>query len=350
MIKTSIALATITLTASMLGGCTDETETRNMEQIYAEQGIPVTVETVTATPFSRTLEYTAVLSGLKESSAYATIDDKIDHILYDVGDVIEKDAVVISFPTDNPAANYHQTKVSFENAQTTFNRMQDYYETGGLSRQDFDNARAAYDVARANWDAVRQSVEVKAPISGVLTRVNFSESENVAKEDEIFAISQIDNLKARLWVPEKQISEITVGQNATARWNGFLLGGHVVQVDMSMNRERQAFGVVAEFSNPDLLVKCGVTSTVTIETYQAQAAVVVKRENLISRNNNTYVFVAEQETARLRQVTPGHNGGLNVEITDGLEIGEELIVEGIQHIEEGKKIRISGANSHATSE
>ena len=67
--------------------------------------------------------------------------------------------------------------------------MQQYFEAGGLSQQDFDNAEAAFRVAETDWDAVRQSVKVKAPIAGVLTRLNVRESDNVEEEDELFTVS-----------------------------------------------------------------------------------------------------------------------------------------------------------------
>nr|MBN2277385.1 efflux RND transporter periplasmic adaptor subunit [candidate division Zixibacteria bacterium] len=330
----------LVLAAGLLVGCGREVESKSMEQIYAEEGIPVCVEPVVPTGFSSELEYNAVLTGIKESSAYAAIADKIDRINYKVGDYIEKDAVVLTFPTDNPSAKYFQAKVAFENAETTFARMRSYFETGGLSKQDFDNAQAAYEVAAANWDAVRQSVLVKAPIGGILTRMNVVESDNVHKDDELFAISQIDHLKARIWVSDKHICSFKLGQEATARWNGATLKGRVVQVDMSMNQNRQAFGVVIEFDNPEKAIRCGVTAGIMVSIYHDSQAVVVERKNIVTQDNVNYVFVAEDNTAHKRKVTLGGSGGLEVEIIDGLMMGEMLITEGQIHLEEGKKIRI----------
>lgn len=350
MKRATIHTTILALTVLLITGCGDEIETKNMEQIYAEEGVPVRVETIHQGSFSSSVEYQAVLTGIKESSAYAVIDDKIDKINCKVGDYVEKDAVVLTFPTDNPSAQYYQAKVNFENARAAFERMKNYYEVGGLSRQDFDNAQASYEVAKANWDAVRQSVLVRAPIGGIVTRINLRETENAHKDDELFAISQVDRLKARIWVSDKQICSVAKGQKAFAKWNDISLEGEVVQVDLSMNRERQAFGVVVEFANPDMAIRCGVTATIEIETYQDLAAIAIERKNVSKQDTVYYVYVHNGGAAHKRPVTLGRSSETRVEILTGLHPGDELITEGQMHLDDGTKVKIIGAESRMASE
>ena len=350
MKRKSIAIIAFSVIALAVGGCGSDTESRNMEQIYAEEGVPVVTAPVEETGFASTIEFTAVLTGVMESSAYAAVDDKIDHIYYSVGDYVEKDSVVMTFPTDNPSANYFQAKVAYENAKATFDRMTGYFETGGLSRQDYDNARTSYEVAKANWDAVRQSVMVKAPISGTLTRTNVRESDNVQKEQELFTIARMDRLKATVWVPDTKIGDIKKGQKATALWNGIVLTGEVVQVDLSVNQARQAFGVVTEFANPGLKVRAGVTATVAIEAYQSDRAIVVGRKNIVRTGDHAYVFTAENGLARRKEVTLGRSADIDVEILTGLQPGETLITAGQMHLDDGTKIRVVDSVRLATTE
>lgn len=333
-------LAAALLMVTVIGCSGGKSESRSMEEIYAEEGVPVRVDVVQPSQFVKELEFTSVLTGIEESSAYAKVSDRVDEITASVGDYVKKDSVIVTFPTDNPKANYYQAKVQFENAAANYARMKEYFESGGLSQQGFDNAEASYRVAEANWNAVRQSVLVLAPISGVITRLNVRESDNVNDEDELFTVSRTDRLKAHVWVPDTDIEQVAVGEEARAEWQGQELTGRVVQVDRSVNRMRQAFGVVVELDNPDGKVQSGVTANITIATYASDSAIVTARKNISSDNKGSYVFVVKDNTAEMRRVTVGGSHLMDVEIVDGLSFGDSLVVEGQLHLKHGALVKI----------
>lgn len=338
-------LIPLMLSAVLLSSCgSQQEEAKSMEQIYSEEGVPVKTEKVKLTSFADKRTYNAVLSGIEESSAYAVISDKIEKVHAKVGDQVKKDDVIVSFPTDNPAAQYYQAKVSFENAAAAYQRMEDLYATGGISQQELDNAQTAFRVAEANWDAVQQSVLVRAPISGVVTRVNVRESDNVRKDEELFTVSRIDKLKAKIWVSDRDIRSFKQGLPASATWSGTEISGRVVQVDMSVNKERQAFGVTVELENPEKIPLTGVVAEVSVDLYSNPQAIVVERKNILKEEDKTYMFVANGGAAEKRFVTLGKSHGLDVEVVGGLAPGDELITEGYMLLKEGAKIRVIGGS------
>lgn len=341
MKKITALFAVLVLSVMLLSGCgSQQEEAKSMEQIYSEEGVPVRTEKVRPTNFEDRRSYNAVLSGIYESSAYAMISDKIAKVHAKVGDSVKKDEVIVSFPTDNPTAQYYQAKVSFENAVASYKRMEDLYATGGISQQELDNAKTSYRVAEANWDAVQQSVLVRAPISGVVTKVNVRESDNVRVDDELFTVSRIDKLKAKIWISDKEIRRFRKGLPASATWNDIEISGRVVQVDMSVNKERQAFGVTVELDNPEKIPLTGMVAVVSADLYTNPQAIVVERKNIRKEGEKTYVFVVEGGAAKKRFVTLGNFHGLDMEVVEGLAPGEELIIEGQIHLQDGAKIRI----------
>ncbi|MEZ5357269.1 MAG: efflux RND transporter periplasmic adaptor subunit [Candidatus Zixiibacteriota bacterium] len=350
MAKIQMTILALILTIFAVSGCSDgETQTRSMEQIYAEEGVPVRVEEVTPQAFVQEKEYTAVLSGIIESSEFAMIADRIDKINAKVGDYVEKNAVIIEFPTDNPTANYYQAKVQFENAQARFNRMKQYFETGGLSQQAYDDAEASFRVAEANWDAVKQSVLVRAPFSGVLTQLNVRESDNVEKEDKLFTVSRTDRLKAQVWIPDTEIENISVGLPAHAKWQGRELTGKIVQVDRSADVHRRAFGAIVEFDNPSSLLPSGTTADININVYSNDAAIVTERKNIMSDEFGPYVFIVKGNKAEKHYVTLGKTSLLSVEVLEGLSAGDTLITEGQMQLESGALVKIiSDPTAHAS--
>ncbi|MDX9801451.1 MAG: efflux RND transporter periplasmic adaptor subunit [Spirochaetia bacterium] len=345
LIKKIITAGAVILIAFTLTGCaakkTEESlETRSIAQIHEEEGVPVSVVSAKTQPFSVSLQFTAAVTGITESSASASIDDNVDKILYKVGDYVEKDTVIVKFPYDNPAANYYQSKAAYENSFDSFKRIEQLYNSKGVSRQDYDNAKTAYDVAKANWDSVNNMVNVKAPISGYITRLDVRESENVESGKVLFTIGNNDRLKARLWISEKDISKVKSGMNASAYWEGYEIKGKVVQTDLSLNPEKQAFGAIVEFDNSLRQFKSGITAKISIFVYENSAAFTVNNKYLIESGGEKYLYTASGDTAVRRTVKTGERSGQIVEIRGGLNTGDLIITEGSRLLTESGKIRI----------
>jgi len=338
-------LGKLTLTALavslFLFSCTEEqTEAKSMEQLYAENGVPVKIKTVRKAQFNSTRIYQAPLTGIQESSAYASFGDRIDKILVDVGDYVKKDQVVITFPKDAPSAQYFQAKTAYENAKKSLARIKNLYAKGGISSQDLDNVQTQFDVAEANWRAVSKSVEVKAPISGIVTRLSVSESDNVDKETELLTVSQTEKLKAKIWVSEDEICDFGPGIKAKAVWKERILEGEVERVDLSMNMRTQAFSALVIFDNPGNSFSCGVTADIEVSIYDNPNSLTVERKNIVREENKNFVYVLDSGAARKREVVLGRENGLSVEVIKGLKEGDKLIVEGQMLLEDGGKVNV----------
>jgi len=346
MIANKVNAAAVLLLAVLLAqGCaakkTEENlETRSMAQIHEDEGIPVSAIPVKKGKFSVSLKYNAAVTGITESSAAAAVGDTVEKIFFQVGDYVEKDTVILKFPLNNPAASYFQAKAAYENSLESFKRIEQLYNSKGVSRQDYDNAKTGYEVAKANWDSVNKMINVKAPISGYLTRIDVRESENVESGDPLFTVANYDRLKARVWISEKDISKVRTGLNAAAYWEGYSINGKVVQTDLSLNPEKQAFGVMLEFDNSSRKFKSGINADVSIFVYENNSAVTIDSKYLIEKDNEKYVFTAAGDSPVKKPVRTGERDGQLIEITGGLNSGDLLITEGSRMITESSKIRV----------
>lgn len=331
---------------ALLAGCGagPGEESRSMEEIHREEGVPVTVRKVEPLEFRTHLLFTATLSGASESTATALISDEIESVRARVGEYVEKDQIIVTFPVDNTALNYDQARVSFESARTAFERISALYAAGGVAQQAFDDARTQFDLAKAQWENVQNIREVAAPISGYLTRMNVVESENVAPGDPLFTVSNYETLRATVWIPDRDIDQVKSGLNASATWRGREIQGRVTQVDLSMDRDRRAFGARLEFQNPERQVSSGTVADVRIYTYENEAAIVLRRQETVQEEGNVFVFLAEEGVALRRPVTVGRRQGFHYEITAGLLPGDSVVTEGVSQLDDGDKISVVGTD------
>ncbi|TVR73288.1 MAG: efflux RND transporter periplasmic adaptor subunit [Spirochaetaceae bacterium] len=323
-------------------GCTgrEESTTRGIEEIHREEGLPVQVRSVEPTPFHTYMSFTSSLSGASESVASALVGDKVREILYAVGDYVEQDTVVMHFPTDNPAINYEQARLGYEAARTAFDRVQRLFESEGISRQAYDDARTQFEVAQANWQAVRKMTQVRAPISGHITRINVSVSDNVARGDPLFTVSDFNRLKTTVWLTDRQVQEVTTGLPARAVWQDREVTGEVVQVDLAMDQTRKAFAAKLRFENPGRVIRSGVTARVEIETYRNREAIILNQREVLAGGEGHSVLIVQDDVARRVPVTIARRQGLLVEIGSGLQREDLVITGGYDLASDGQPVRI----------
>jgi membrane fusion protein (multidrug efflux system) len=336
----------IVIATMLVLGCArqEEAESKNMEQIYKEEGIPVEVQVMQPETFIKELSFNANLSGIRQSAAAAMIGGRIEKVNVKVGDYVAKDQVMFEFPEDAPAGQLVQTKSAFEMVEATFARMQNLYAKGGISKQDLEGVETQYKVAEANLDAVMQMLKVRAPIEGYVISINVRETDGVHAEDVLAFVSQTNKMKARIWATEKEVCQIKKGKKATATWNNTTLTGEVTEVAIAMDRGHNSFAVNLEFNNTNNLCKSNVIGEISIQTYKNNNAFIIARSNVKNDVNGDFIYKVESEKAAKTYVDIGQeNGGF--EILNGISENEEVIVKGLNLVYDGAKVKIV-ANGH----
>lgn len=318
----------------------EKVESKNLEQIYNEEGVPVKIMEITEASFSKELTYNTILTGIKESAASAMIGGRIEKVLVKVGDYVKKDQVLFTFPADAPSAQFDQAKVAFENSKNMYERYQKLFDVGGISAQDLDNVKTQYEVNKANFELASKMVKVLAPISGYVTKINVRESDDVRKETLLATIADLSKLKGSIQVSESDISDVTRGTKALAEWQGIKVEGKVTQVDMAMNPMTQAFNADVVFENRDKKLKAGVTADITLIGSNTNNVITLNRKNLVFNGGMPFVFVVKNGVAMKQEVKVGKNNGLSVEVLEGINLGDKLVTEGIINLEDNTKVKI----------
>lgn len=342
--KKAIKMAGLFGFALFLFSCGKEQagESLTLEKIHSEQGVPVKVKTAEPQEFTRSLLFNGTVKGLRESSGSALVSDAVEAILFDVGDFVEKGQAVIRFPENNPAASYYQAEAGFRAAEQAFKRVENLYRNNGVSRQSYDDARTQYEVQQANWKNVQDLVRVTAPISGYITRMNVSVSDNVRPGAELFTVSNYRELTATIYASDDQIGEIAAGQKVTASWNDERIDGVVTQVDLAKDPSKKAFAVKIRLDNGSLAIPSGVACELTVETEKIADAFVLHRKEFLREGAGDFAMIARNGVAVKQFIVAGEQQGMYYRILSGLEAGDPVITEGLQLVSAGEKIRIMG--------
>lgn len=337
--KRIILLALIILVGVFACG-KKNSDSKNMEQLQKEQGIPVRVKTMEAETFTQELRYNAVLGGSEESTAQAMVSDIVLQIHARVGDRVSKGQLIMSFPQNTPAAQFEQASTAFNAQKQVYERMQRLFAQGAISQQDLDNVETGYKVSQANLAASEQMIKVRAPIDGVITNIFVNTAEKVFPGKDLFTISGTGGYKAVLMVPDSEVIKLRVGTPAVGVVGEQSIKGKVSQIGMALDPNTKAVRVEVIFPGMNKNISYGSTAQVSLTVLSKPNVLVVQRAHIVSENDARYVWIAEGDRARRVEIMTGLDNQLEYEVTSGLAVGDALITEGINQMSENALIRV----------
>ncbi len=191
---------------------------------------------------------------------------------------------------------------------------------------------------------------VKAPISGRITSLPVTVGSTVSQSSSVAKVARTDELEIRINIAERFISRITNGQSATVTFDAYpsvVFGAKVFEVSPVLDTSTRTMGVKLRLNPPDSRVKVGMYGRVRLVTDSVKNAIVLPSSALVTREGKDYVFVITSPKSGknaavvgLKPVTKGISVDNNVEITKGLEIGEEVVIKGQTLLNDGSKVNV----------
>jgi len=282
-------------------------------------------------------------------------------------------ALVRATEADQAAANARA-----EDAGRALSRGRELRGEGLLPQADFDALQSAADAATAQADAAgRRAVQARAqlaratdvlgkteiasPLDGTVTRLPVREGEMVVigiqnmPGTTIMTISDLAVINAEVKVAEAEILNVHVGQPATVTLEalpGRQFAGEVVEVGASAlpavgtGAAAREFKVKVRVKEPQEGLRPGLTCDAEILVGQAKDALTVPLQTVVLRGEagreRPGVFAVEGKSARFVPVETGMIGGLEIEVTKGLEEGREIVAgpwQSLKDLQDGAAIR-----------
>lgn len=342
MKKLLLSLIALIFAGLALQSCGEEKklESKSMDEIHKEQGVPIKTMNVQVEELNISLNYMSTLEGILQSTVTSMVGDKVEKFSYKVGSAVKEGQTIVQFPTNNPALQFEQAKVAYENFKKTYDRMSALLAGGETSQQNYDNIETQYLVAKRNYESLKQMLYVEAPISGLIVQKFTEEGHKVKIGDMLFTIAQIDRMKAIFWVTDEELMFIKNGMEVEISKNDKLYKGRISEVALAQDQMRKAFKIEAVFPNPNRELKVGMTVEIKFDSYKNPSAIVIPKSSIAVIGGKNYVFITDGSKSIQQEVILGKNIEERVEILSGLNVGDKLITEGVALLSNGAKVKI----------
>jgi membrane fusion protein, multidrug efflux system len=210
-------------------------------------------------------------------------------------------------------------------------------------------ARAQADMAAAKFELCREDYEdtvLKAPFSGFVVERRFNNGEMFSsKDDYVFHLVDTSTVKVEVHVFETRKEHMQVGKKVPVTVDaasGTTFEGRITVVNPRVDPGSRKFLAKIEIPNSGYALQTGMFARVRIPAEARSNVLLTPVAAVIERDEQKIVFVADNGTARQREVSVGLETQALAEITDGLGEGDLVVVDGLYAVKDGTPLAIEG--------
>ncbi len=263
-------------------------------------------------------------------------------------------------------ADVKAAKEARDMANTDYERTKMLFESGAISKSQYDQAKSAKERADANYDSSRNGAEqawvsllgmqsqaglssksvddtkVRAPFDGVVDAKRIAPGEFASLGRVVAVLVREDPLRFRFDVSEGQSSLVSVGNSIDIRVAAFpdkVFKGEVKRVGAMVKSQTRTLPIEAEVPNPDHLLKAGFFARGTVQLAgETRPVLTVPTSALVATTGGSKVFVRSGDKVIERLVVAGHIYGDKQEVSGQLSKDEEVATENVADLSDGASV------------
>ena len=323
---------------------------------------PVETAVVAAQPLAQAIHGSGAIEAHETVLVSARVAGVLDRLLVAEGDVVVPGATIAEIDADRYrlALSQAESQVSRavaaqEDAQQGVERREQLAKDGRVAIEVLDQSRIKLRQSQADLDEAKVAVEkarldlrdatVTAPIGGTIQTRDARTGSYLQIGAPLVTLVQREPLQVRFYVSLANASRLATGLpvSVITRGNPDPVQGTIVLVGAVADPGTRQVVVLARLTDPGRVVWPGAYAEVAVALPQRQA-IVIPGLALRTTDRGVLAFVVVDGKAVERVVTLGmHVPRGAVEITSGLNIGEQVVVRAADGLSDGKAVRVAGA-------
>ena len=286
-----------------------------------------------------------------------------------------------------------KARANLKDAETNYERLKGLFNRGVITKREFDSSELAYTVAKVDLNSAQEKLKmlregatkedrqalqaqvrqaeaaldlarihlsytrITSPIDGTISQRFFDPGDLAIPTQPLVTIVQMDSVKVIVFFPENQIRFMVPGTEAklmVVTYPDHVFRGTIDKVSPTLDPTTRMFSAEIKVLNEKCLLRPGMFTTVTLSVDPHLNALLVPKEAVLyteeyqeNQNSNQggvsqtkYIFVVREGKAHRRKVSLGHESGNVVEVREGVEKGEDVVVRGLHQLNDGDRITV----------
>ena len=319
----------------------------------ANPGIAVEIMKVQSTKLAQSITAVGSLRSDESVVIRPEVAGRIAEILFSEGARVVAGAPLVRLDASVQRAELAQADANLSLSKSKLERAADLQTKGFISSQAKDEAdnnsrvaQAAYDLAAAKLT----KLEVKAPFSGIVGLRLVSIGDYVKDGQDIVNLEGVDPLKVDFRVPEIFLKQVAVGQALQIGLDAFpnkIFDGRVFAINPLVDTNGRSIVIRAIVKNGEARLRPGMFARVRLLFAENQDSLTVPEQSLFPVGDDLYLYKAIDGRAQRVKVDIGQRRQGQVEITQGLKVGDIIVTAGQSKLKDGATIKVVDAPNTA---
>jgi membrane fusion protein (multidrug efflux system) len=308
--------------------------------------IMVAVTKVAEEKMPQTYSTFGTLSADKIVTISPTTDGRVTEVHFKNGQLVSKGTPIIQMDDTDAKAVLATKKANLALAETTYQRHKQLFAYGGDTKQNLDQLAAEVkndNIAVTNSNILLENLTLKAPFDGQLGEFQVHAGDYVSAGDPLVTIVNKTPIKAAYSLPQSFITKLKMRQKVqitTESMPGKIFDGSVSFISPSVDPNTGTFSLEATLPNKQGALAPGMFVQVLQTIGDTNKALVIPETALLSDIEGNYVYRVVHDKAARTNVTIGTIQDGKIQIMTGLKVGEPIISQGQQKVNDGDNVSV----------
>ena len=341
----NISLLLISL--SVLTACGGKKKEATQQKPGGSNQPPMRVDGYIVTPqsFQEDIEVPGTIVANEKVEIHPEVSGRIVQLNVVEGKYVSKGTLLAKLYDGDLRAQLNKIQIQLALAKKTEERQAQLLKIQGISQQDYDISLLQVNSLNADIGILQTSIAktvVRAPFSGKIGLNAISPGAYVTPATVIAVINQTDQLKLDFTVPEKYTGQIKIGQLVSFTFEGSSkqLGAKVIATEANVMENTRSLTVRAAVVGSDNGLLPGAFAKVKLSFDPDPNAILIPTQAVLPQARGKKVILYKGGTAVFAEVTTGIRDSARVQVLDGLQPGDTVVVTGLLSVRPEGKIKI----------
>lgn len=271
---------------------------------------------------------------------------KVVKINFNEGQQVQKGQWLVKINDADLQAQLKKALSTKKLKDETEKRNKQLLNKGAISAETYDLSLTDLNSINADIDLLKEQIrrtEIIAPFNGLIGLRNISEGSFINNTVAISRLQNIDQVKIEFAIPEKYTSKIRSGMliNFTVEGQKEVFTAKIYAIDTKIDPVNRNVIARAICSNPNKKLLPGAFAKVNITLDSNPDALLIPTQAIVPILKGQKVFLVQGDSAIEKQVTIGNRNDLTVEVIDGLNENDSVIVQGVIQMKKGVKVKVT---------